>query len=394
MLAEMGFSEVGSTKKVRVFAVATGRQFAIMLENQTLTVMTEAVYSPGLDVPGQFKRRYGPEEARNSNLNFDGSRVAVGNSMDCWTFGTLADLEAFAVWYGSNASARPDVRAFAPSQGLPEATEVPDRPRQGAITAPGASLEMFSRYRPVLESDVPPRVRDPRLLIYQDGPVKIYYAPFEHLNHAARIVLVGITPGPTQMVNANNAAREALLRGVSEAEAVKQAKDVAAFSGEPMRSNLIRQLDHWGFHDWLGLTSSSELFDQSRHLVQSTSLLRYPVFVNEEDYRGQPNMLEHPLLRRHLTTHFVAEVEALDQAVFIGLGPQVQRVLNRLVAEGVLDADRVIGGILHPSGNCTYRINYLIGERRGETPHATNPQPYDEERAKFRAKYLEPGRSQ
>lgn len=42
------------------------------------------------------------------------------------------------------------------------------------------------------------------------GDVKIYYAPFEYMNPSARIVLVGITPGPTQMVNANNVVRHEL----------------------------------------------------------------------------------------------------------------------------------------------------------------------------------------
>lgn len=53
-------------------------------------------------------------------------------------------------------------------------------------------------------------MRDGRLLMDSDGAVKIYYAPFEYINPEARIVLVGITPGPTQMVNANNEARQAL----------------------------------------------------------------------------------------------------------------------------------------------------------------------------------------
>jgi len=37
--------------------------------------------------------------------------------------------------------------------------------------------------------------------------------------------------------------------------------------------------------------------------------------------------------------------------MFVGLGPQVQSVLDRLIQERVLNPDRVIGGMLHPSGN-------------------------------------------
>ena len=222
----------------------------------------------------------------------------------------------------------------------------------------------------------------------EDGDVKIYYAPFEYLNPQARIVLVGITPGPTQMANANTEARRALLAGASDVDAMKSAKDVAAFSGEPMRGNLSRQLNHWGFQQWLEIEDASTLFSTARHLVQTTSLLRFPVFVRGADYRGTPDMLKHPLLRSHLLGHFAEEVKLLDKAVFIGLGPKVQSVLDLLVGQGHLAAERVIGGMLHPSGNCTYRINYLTGQRTTAIPHATNPFPYDDGRRRFKDAYL------
>lgn len=66
----------------------------------------------------------------------------------------------------------------------------------------------------------------------------------------------------------------------------------------------------------------------------------------------------------------------------------VQKVLDRLIQERVLKPDRVIGGMLHPSGNCTYRINYLIGDRSAPIPHATNPMPYDQGRRAFRERFV------
>lgn len=98
---------------------------------------------------------------------------------------------------------------------------------------------LIEEFAPVLCDPRPPVVRDPRLLMDASGDVKIYYAPFEYINPSARIVLVGITPGPTQMVNANNEARRALQAGKSNTEAIQAAKSVGAFSGEPLRSNLI-----------------------------------------------------------------------------------------------------------------------------------------------------------
>jgi len=247
---------------------------------------------------------------------------------------------------------------------------------------------MIEKFAAVIRDSRAPVVRDPRLLLEESGPVKIYYAPFEYTNPQARLVLVGITPGPTQMLTSLNEARRALLGGKSGPGAVRDAKMAGGFSGEPMRSNLIKQLNHWGFQDWLGLSDAAELFSSARHFIQTTSLLRFPVFVDEDDYRGTPDMTRHPLLRSYLLEHFVAEVRALKGAVFVGLGPQVQTVLERLARDGVIGKDRVIGGMLHPSGNCTYRITYLTGDRRGPVPHATNPAPYDRGREMFRTSYL------
>lgn len=99
-------------------------------------------------------------------------------------------------------------------------------------------------------------------------------------------------------------------------------------------------------------------------------------------------MTKHPVLRKYLLENFAAEVEQLKDAVFVGLGPLVQKVLDRLGQEGVINTDRVIGGMLHPSGNCTYRINYLIGDRSAPVLHATNPVPYGHGRRAFQARLL------
>ena len=65
-----------------------------------------------------------------------------------------------------------------------------------------------------------------------------------------------------------------------------------------------------------------------------------------------------------------------------------KQALDRLIQERVLKPDRVIGGMLHPSGNSTYRINYLIGDRREPVPHATNPAPYGQGRRAFRERFV------
>ena len=77
-----------------------------------------------------------------------------------------------------------------------------------------------------------------RLQIAADGALAAYYAPFDALNPKARVVLVGITPGRTQAVNALAEARRQLLSGASAAHAVQQASHLA--QGRTVPNVLLR----------------------------------------------------------------------------------------------------------------------------------------------------------
>jgi hypothetical protein len=138
----------------------------------------------------------------------------------------------------------------------------------------------------------------------------------------------------------------------------------------------------------LSLNDSAELLSASQHLVQTTSLFRYRVFVNDNDYRKNPNMTKHPMLRKYVLEDFAAEVEDLKDALFIGPGPHVYNRFHCLIQERVLESNRVVGGMLHPSGNCTYRIKHLISDRSAPIPHPTNPAPYDNGRRAFQEQFL------
>ena len=247
---------------------------------------------------------------------------------------------------------------------------------------------LISQFAPVLTNSQAPEGLDQRLLIESHGDLAVYYAPFEFLNSKARIVLVGITPGPTQMANANRTARQALLSGCSFEATVRQAKEAAAFSGTSLRRNLVSQLNHWGVHTWLGLSDSAELFGSARELLQTTSLLRYPVFKDGEKYEGNPSMVRNKWLRAQLMERFVQEVQQLPDAIFLSLGPKVQEVMDTLVHEGELSADRVFTGLLHPSGENGYRIKYMLSDRSAPPPHRTNPLAYDRGHGAFHQRFL------
>lgn len=226
------------------------------------------------------------------------------------------------------------------------------------------------------------------LLLDQAGPIDIYYLPFEHINLHARVMLVGITPGPTQMANAMAVARRHILSGKSEEDILRETIKAGAFSGSIMRKNLASQLNHWGIHEHLGIPDSDDLFGPHADLVHTTSLLRYPVFVDGKPYNGKPGMLRTPVLKKMLMTHFVDELKAVPNALVLPLGSLAAEILNHLTAEGVVDASRVFGGLLHPSPNCSYRISWLTGKRDAAVPHATCPAAYDAGRSAFRSTLL------
>ena len=150
------------------------------------------------------------------------------------------------------------------------------------------SLTLFEEFAPVLTSLSDAEIDDPqsaqRLKMASEHigarHVEMIYAPFDHINTSARVVIVGMTPGRFQAANALRAARRALLEGRSVAEAAAAAKTFASFSGEPMRTNLVRMLYLIGVGQWLGLASTASLWSENGDLVHFTSALRYPVFVD------------------------------------------------------------------------------------------------------------------
>jgi hypothetical protein len=106
--------------------------------------------------------------------------------------------------------------------------------------------------------------------------------------------------------------------------------------------------------------------------------LRNAVFVNGENYNGTPNMLRHPLLRKHLLTHFGQDARALPNAVFVPLGDKVAEALRFVADQGLMDRTRILNGLPHPSGANAERIAYFLGRKnRSELSAKTDPAKID-----------------
>lgn len=252
---------------------------------------------------------------------------------------------------------------------------------------------LFERFAPTIRSLTAAELNGAdslkqKLLLVEEGNVAVCYAPFEYINPQARVVIVGITPGQTQMLNSIKEARKQLDQGASNVQAMIAAKKTGAFSGA-MRPNLIALLDGIGLQRWLGLASCEALFGAAANLVQTTSVLRNPVFVDGENYNGTPNMTKHPLLQEQLLTYFGQDVKALPNAVFVPLGDKVAEALNYLVNQNLLSPNRILGGLPHPSGANAERIAYFLGKKRREDLSAkTNPEKLDRAREEMIGRVL------
>lgn len=246
----------------------------------------------------------------------------------------------------------------------------------------------FNQFSPVIRSLTAAELQgtpslNAKLRIAQDGPVEVCYAPFEYINPKARIVIVGITPGRTQMINALRECRRQLDAGAGEIQALRAAKLTGAFSGA-MRPNLVALLNKVGLQHWLGISTCEALFGEASALVQTTSVLRNPVFVNGENYNGTPNMVRHSLLQQQLIDGFGQDVKALPDAVFVPLGDKVAQALHFLADRGHLAKDRVLEGLPHPSGANAERIAYFLGSKaRSDLSRKTVPEKLDAARAKL-----------
>ena len=248
--------------------------------------------------------------------------------------------------------------------------------------------EFFDRYASLIATYSSSGVGENNILgqlsIAQQDSLTVAYAPFDHVPLHADLVIVGITPGHTQAINAIASASIALRAGKNNKEASRLAKLTGSFSG-PMRANLVSMLDHVGLASALGIATCATLFDPAHETVHLTSVLRYPVFVRGTNYNGAPDMLKTPLLKSMIDTCLTDEARRLSKAVWLPLGPQPARALDYLCSRGLLDRRQVLDGLPHPSGANAERIAYFTGRKAREAlSFKTNPDSLDAALKKLR----------
>lgn len=189
------------------------------------------------------------------------------------------------------------------------------------------------------------------LLMAQSGKLEMYYAPHnEFINSSAKVMIVGLTPGFTQMRTAILEARTALEKGLPDEEVCRAAKEAARFAGT-MRLNLIHMLNGIDLHRLLNISSCDALFQEQQTLVHTTSILRFPVFVEKSNYSGaHPHLLSNPFLQKAALDSICGELSQIRPLLFIPLGKIVESALQQLVELGRLNTDQCLWGFPHPSG--------------------------------------------
>lgn len=221
------------------------------------------------------------------------------------------------------------------------------------------SLEHFRHSVEHIESSTP---WAPELQLFSDSKLSVYYAPFEHINQHAKVVICGITPGKTQAIESLTTAKSALQSSGDLNHARALAKQAASFKG--FRATLSAMLDLIGVNKRLGIKSCHELFSDKADLVHYTSALCYPVVLaNGGDYNGTPKARNHPYLRDMLDTYLEKEVEVLgENCLWIPLGQGATEALEYLLKKGALKPKQLISGLPHPSGANAESISLILEE--------------------------------
>ena len=184
---------------------------------------------------------------------------------------------------------------------------------------------------------------------------KIIFEPtgFDYVNPKAEVVIVGITPGNSQL----NGSRE----GLSPHEIKKK----YAFAGS-MRPRLIEMLNYIGINRLLGINSCCSLWEDDFNKVDMTSLLKEATYEIKKD--GSREMFRHAskIEKSEKLTHmledgFVKNCSTYENFVlFVACGPGVYDVLKKLQNEKKIEG--FVAGIAHPSGANLGRILCYLGK--------------------------------
>ncbi|MCW5640960.1 MAG: hypothetical protein KIT63_02545 [Rhodoferax sp.] len=222
----------------------------------------------------------------------------------------------------------------------------------------------FARLRPIMEAMPVGGKNFEKLRIGETKQHQLYFAPFSYVNTDAKLVIVGITPGPRQLELAIAAVQR--FRTQPSESVLQEIKRLASFGSSSMRPNLLKMLAHFDVRKRLKVGTEEDLWDSARRLLHMTSVVSHATFELKADGTEKPfngkfvEVLRSPLLRECFESNFVLVVENMNPgAVWIGLGPTPKAALDWCVAKGLLRLEQV-GAFSHPSGSGGSQVRYYL----------------------------------
>ncbi len=182
---------------------------------------------------------------------------------------------------------------------------------------------------------------------------------FDYVNPKAKVVIVGITPGNSQ------------LDGSREGMSSKEIKREYAFAGK-MRPNLVNMLDYIGVNSLLDIESCKTLWDNDFDKVDMTSLLIDATYVLKKDgtkemFRHAEKIVKSEELSKRLEDGFVKNCKKYENSqLFVACGAGVYNILKKLHEEKKINGEVVY--IAHPSGANMKCIQCYLGKKEPTTP--------------------------
>jgi hypothetical protein len=239
--------------------------------------------------------------------------------------------------------------------------------------------DMFDEYAERLERHGINGAGNPAFELGREGKYSLRYIPFEHVNKDAKLVIVGITPGNTQLELAYQTAQQMLRMGKAKSTTLIEIKKHGAFGGKNMRPNLTKMLNHFKIDRILDIYDINELWNSQAHLLHSTSVVPHAAYEVKkgEDAMFNGNfkhVMKCDLFRDCFLNCFVPSIQEMNpNALYIGLGVCPDDALRWCVEQNYIRAEQVLGSISHPSSNGGSSVPYFLREKRLEDLKSKDP---------------------
>jgi hypothetical protein len=224
---------------------------------------------------------------------------------------------------------------------------------------------MARNFLPRFRSDIERLGRRASCVIATEGRYELQYVPFEHVNRSARLAIVGITPGTTQIALSYDALCNAFATGLDRDQALASAKAAGAFGGS-MRGRLNQMIHKFRVHETVGVQTAEDIWEPNERILHSTSVVPHAAFKNGRMFNGSfAEVLRTPLLRASFEMDLLSTLPLLPSDTrFVAVGRTPWEALTWCIENGHLRRDQVLGAFPHPSGNAGSQVDYFTGKKK------------------------------